>query len=140
MKLWLAADFCLYRIGDENLNKKVTISALVEAYEMLTKQYTNMEEMLEVLKKQKFYILDLKLSKERLELELFLQKQEKDMGEQIAFLRSMRLALEQIMICYEKGEIVICDKLEGYKKEYPDVKVKELKSSALKEMLLSLGV
>ena len=122
------------------MNKKVSIPVLMDAYETLTKQYKNMEEILEEFKKQKFYVLDMEPSKERQELELFLCKQEKDMGEQLEFLRNMRLALEQIMICYEKGELVICDKIEGNKKEYPDVKVKAIKSSKVKEMLLSLGV
>lgn len=122
------------------MNQKATIMALMESYEALTKQYKNMEEILEELKKQKFYVSDMEPSKERQELELFLRKQEKDMVEQLEFLRSMRLALEQIMICYEKGERNICDKLEGNKKVCPDVKVKELKSSKVKEMLLNLGV
>lgn len=113
---------------------------LMETYEELTKQYRKMEEILEALKKQKFYVLDLEPSKERQELELFLQKQEKDMREQQEFLRSMRLALEQIMICYEKGEKNICDKLEGNKRECPDVKVKELRYSNVKKMLQMFGV
>lgn len=113
---------------------------MMETYEVLTKQYKNMEEILEELKKQKFYVFDMEPSKKRQDLELFLQKQEKDMGEQLEFLRSMRLALEQIMLCYEKGEMAICDKLEEQKKESVDVSVKELKSSKVKELLLSLGV
>ena len=44
---------------------------LMDAYETLTKQYKNMEEILEEFKKQKFYVLDMEPSKERQELELF---------------------------------------------------------------------
>lgn len=122
------------------MNIRVNFVALREGYEALTAQYKTMEQLLEKMKKQKFFLVDMDNSKERQELESFLRRMEKEMGEQLEFLRSMRLALEQILYSYEKGEFSIYDYLEEDRKEQPDVRVEKMTTNQIKDVLDSLHV
>lgn len=122
------------------MNIKVNKVALFEGYRTLTDQYVKMEQILEQFEKEKFLCLDLEPSKEREELELFLRQQEKKMGQQLEFLRKLRLALEQVINCYEKGEISIYDRLEENKKEYPKVRIQKIETAKIRDILFSLKV
>lgn len=122
------------------MNIRVNFAALREGYEALTAQYKKMEQLLEKIKKQKFFLVDMDDLKERQELECFLRRREKEMGVQLEFLRSMRLALEQILYNYEKGELCIYDYLEGDKKEQPDIQVQKMTTHQIKDVLTSLQV
>lgn len=122
------------------MNIRVNFVALREGYEALTAQYKTMEQLLEKMKKQKFFLVDMDNSKERQELESFLRRMEKEMGTQLEFLRSMRLALEQILYSYEKGELSIYDYLEDDRKEQPDVRVEKMTTHQIKDVLDSLQV
>ena len=62
------------------------------------------------------------------------------MGQQLEFLRKLRLALEQVINCYEKGEISIYDRLEENKKEYPKVRIQKIETAKIRDILFSLKV
>lgn len=106
-----------------------------EVYNRLLRLYQRMEQLVDCMKKQR-----LRLSEEEVmqDLEYIVRKKEKEMKEQLEFLRCMRLALEQILYCYEREIKGMEEHLEGGRLNMSTAKVEKVQVQAVKQMLKQL--
>lgn len=113
----------------------MNIQEVWNIHNRLLRLYQRMEQLLESMEKQRFCFQESNVTQDLVQT---VRKKEKEMEGQLEFLRSMGLALEQILCCYEKEIMQMEEHLDGRRLHMPTAKVEKLRVKAIKQMLQDL--